>query len=272
MQPVEPAQQPVSMHDTPHKHHGALPLVAAMLGIMLVLESVALGYVVTKYVLEEQEDEVEAGAETNTTVQEELEERVAEIKGKVPPLLYTQSNNQIYQIDRQTGAEQLVHNGETGSVRVFAVPQIGYDGRVFLTSSCSECDSPYTLIEEFNLKTKAEPTALDFMGGSFYRGAAVASPDGTKMATTVYSDQDAGHDGEIYIVNLMTGKEQLVGELGEGEYFSSYYGDNVLGIASGFTLAWQNLECVDVYIYQDNATDPTNVQKVYKETRNLCIE
>ncbi len=49
--PVEPIKQPVSVHDTPHVHHGALPLIAAMLGVFLVLETIVLGYLVKTEVL-----------------------------------------------------------------------------------------------------------------------------------------------------------------------------------------------------------------------------
>jgi hypothetical protein len=73
--PQPSMQQPVSMHDTPHKHHGALPLIAAMLGVFLVIETVVLGYVVKEFVLDEQEEAVVAEeTESETEVTEELEE------------------------------------------------------------------------------------------------------------------------------------------------------------------------------------------------------
>lgn len=82
--------QPVSMHDTPHKHHGALPLIAAMLGVFLVLESIVLGYVVTKYVgVEQAEDEV------NEQTADRREEVIDEVKDKVKDQL-SKNNDDMF--------------------------------------------------------------------------------------------------------------------------------------------------------------------------------
>ncbi len=261
------SEQPVSVHDTPHVHHGALPLIAAMLGVFLVLETVALGYLVKTEVLNQE-------APTDKTqllseAREQIETRIQEVKDKVPPLLYAKNNNEIYQIDRITGAERLVYTG-TGILGIFAVPQIDYDGRVFLTSSCSECDSPNFAVLEYDLKADTTPTNLEFQNGSFARGSAIDSADGTKLAAAVYDNEELGHAGKVYLVDLLTGEEEMLGTLAADEYFSSAFGENVFGYTNGFTLSWQDRECVNVYIYQDDPLDLTDPNKQFKENRTFC--
>ncbi len=56
--PQPPARQPVSIHDSAYKHHGALPLITAMLGVLLVIETIVFGYVITQYVDLQNQQEV----------------------------------------------------------------------------------------------------------------------------------------------------------------------------------------------------------------------
>ncbi len=48
-QPPRPTLQPASIHGTPHPHHGYLHLVVGLLGVLLVLETIVFGYVITQY-------------------------------------------------------------------------------------------------------------------------------------------------------------------------------------------------------------------------------
>lgn len=277
MQPVEPAQQPVSMHDTPHKHHGALPLIAAMLGVFLVIESIVLGYVVTEYVLDEQE-EVEADVQSTSTLSDELEEQAEEIRSKVPPLLYTDSgfaDGKIYsllkQVNRQTGQEQTIYTAKgTDVVSLLAVPQIGYDGHIFINLGCGECDSSGMSLYVLDLGGSKEVVLLPVVEGTLYRGSVDVSPDQTKIAIAQYEDVDTSSAGEIIVYDLLSGETEVMGVLAEGEYFSRYFGPNSLAGAGDFNVTWRNRECFTVAIYDEPT--PAADLKHYKEIRSFCTE
>lgn len=249
-----------------HPHHASLAIVTAMLGMFVVLESLALGYVAMRYSERQQAHEV--AVETGTTLQDKIEAA----KEAVPPLLYVKNKNELMRINRATGTEEKV--GSYGGVsEVFAVPQVGYDGRVFLTTSCGECDSPDVALQSLDLKN-VSPTLVPFafQRGNFARGSIAASPDGTKMVAAVYDDGTAfeDHSGKIYIIDLLSGTEQVVGTLAADEYFSEWYGENVLGSYGQFNVGWRDRDCATVYIYKDNPNDPTDATKQHRETRTFC--
>lgn len=283
MQPTStPPTQPVSVHETPHAHHGALPLIAGMLGVFLVIETVVLGYVVKEYVV---------GAETAEStigLRDELEKKIQEAKDKLVPFLYTdsgwegsQSYSYLKQVNRQTGDETIVLSGEDRQfITLVATPQIGYDGRVFIHQGCVECDNPYYSLYELDMNGDREPQPLEIVEGFLSRSATAVSPDQTKIAIAQYEDVEASNAGEVLVYDFLSGDTEVLGELAEDEYFSQYFGPNAFAGAGGYTLSWINRECFNVTIYEEpddadpsGAYDPTDAnEKDYKEMREYCIE
>jgi hypothetical protein len=286
MKPTSLPVQPVSMHETPHKSHGALPLIAAMLGVFLVLALVALGYVVKEYVMDEQAEET---IETTDDREAMIEQRIEEAKAKLVPFLYTDNgwnNGNMFsflkQVNRQTGNETLILEGkDLYFISLVAVPQVGYDGRVFIHQGCGECDNPYYSLYELDMNSEERvPEPFTIVDGNLARGGTAVSPDQTKMAIAHYDDVEIGHTGEVIIYDFVSGEKQVVGELAEDEYFTSYFGNNVFAGASGYSIFWNNRECFSLTIYEDPAGfdpaapyDPTDTnQKIYKESRQYCTE
>lgn len=264
MQPTEPAQQPVSMHDTPHKHNGAWPLIAGMLGVFLVLETIAIGYGIKQMsVFKHKIDNAKT----------QISERVETAKEEIPPFVYSNDNKQLYIVDRITGKENLLYSSASDAARinVFAIPQVSYDGKIYVSRFCNDCDSPSFSVQEMNLLLPEQaPVPVDKW--SFVRGSAEVSPDQTTVAIARYADVETGHSGKVVALNLITGDESIVGELGADEYFSQYFGENVFARAQDFSLNWVNNRCFDVYIYQDNPAESTAGEKTFKEVRNYCTE
>ena len=257
-QPAAP-MQPVSMHEKHGHSHGSLHLIVGLLGVLLVLETIVLGYVVTQYVVDE---EVETVTEDDEMVVE---------KESVPPFIYAKDNKELYIVDRETGEENLIYASTSAAaqVGVFAVPQVGYDGRIYISRFCSDCDSPTMKVQEVNLLLPEQaPVPLDKW--TLPRGSAEVSPDEVQVAMARYANEETGHAGDVVVLNLLTGQEEVIGQLASDEYFSRYFGENVFARAGDFNLSWVDRSCFDVYIYQDDPADPSSGTKSFKEIRNYC--
>lgn len=271
--------QPVSVHDAPERGHGALPFITAMLGIFLVLAILALGYVIVTYVRAEPNNvnEVPAQGSVNTPADGANEQTELSF----PPFLYTDNgwdeDDKAYsflkQVDRETGEEKTVleSSRNLNFITLIAVPQIGYDGKVYVHQGCVECDNPYLELFELSLNgTKLRQ--INLADGFVFRSAAAVSPDQTRMAVAQYDDLDTGHSGDVIVYNFLTGEKEVVGSLAADEYFSQYFGSDAFAGAGGFTVAWKNRECFNVTIYEDSATPREFNAKDYKEMRTFCSE
>lgn len=269
----EPSPRPVSIHGDAH-HHGALPVIAAMLGVFLVIETIVLGFVVTKYVLGTRETQ-----ENQAQIRELVEARVEEAKKKLVPFLYTDNGwkdgkmySYLKQVDRQTGEETTLLEGkDLKFISLIATPQVGYDGRVFIHQGCGECDNPYLDLYEFNVNTKqVKEYPLDD-DDYVIRSSVAVSPDQTKLAIAQYEDVEWSDYSEIRIVDLLTGEVEVVGEYADGTYVSEYFGQNAFGGAAGFNLHWQNQECFNVTTYERPASVNQMSRMDYKGTDTFCV-
>ncbi len=263
----QPTRQPLSVHGE-HHSHGSLHLIVGMLGVLLVLETIVFGYVVTQYVdlQNEQEAILETRAEVADTKidEEDLEKPIA------APFVYIKDNKQVVIVNRITGKETVVYTFGSSPVtfnNLFAVPQVGFDGRIFITSH-GESDIPSLGLSELDitvenpeLKVPAFLSELPFTS----KTATLISPDETHLAAVYYNPAFDENSREIVIWDLLSGEKEVVGTLNAGEAFSRQL--ETLGGAGGYNLDWTNLDCVKTYVYSISETGDDNE---YLTTREYC--
>lgn len=105
--PSEPTVQPVSIHDTPHQGHGAWPLIAGMLGVFLVLESIALGYGVMRVV------EIKGKIDTaKEKISERKEDLIVRLQDERPDLAFLSRLHTDTSIFGQTYLKGWMAQGE----------------------------------------------------------------------------------------------------------------------------------------------------------------
>lgn len=239
-----------------------------MLGVLLVLETIVFGYVVTQYV--DLQNEQEAILETRAEVAdtkidgEDLEKPIA------APFVYVKDNKQVVIVNRITGKETVVYTfGNTGfsSNRIFAVPQVGFDGRIF-THSIGENDRPSVDLSELDITVDSpELQVPSFLSELPFKSkeATLVSPDQTHLAAVYYNPAFDEESREIVIWDLLSGAKEVVGTLNAGEAFSRQL--ETLGGAGGYNLEWTNLDCVKTYVYSISETGDDND---YLTTREYC--
>lgn len=271
MKPVQPTVQPVSMHDTPHVHHGALPLITAMLGVFLVLETVALGYGVVRYI--GVSDRVQNGQQAIADKRDEVTQKIEEAKAKIPPILYIKSTylnspygQELHQVDRQTGQDILVMDfGASKVAQLVAVPQVGYDGRVFLHIVGEGTDDPYLHLFSLDLNDEdAVPTPIELpvdsgIQSGILMSAIAVSPDQTKLAYIPFTQgEEVSPSTMLFVLNLLTGQKTTLGGLSdmaaptpgfrEGSTFAQPE-PNTIGGTLGPEFNWQSNSCVVAKVY-----------------------
>lgn len=268
MQPTEPAQQPVSMHDTPHKHNGAWPLIAGMLGVFLVLETIAIGYGIKQMsVFKHKIDNAKT----------EISERVETAKEKIPPVVYVKDGKQLYAVDRISGTEKLLYTHESvRHISVLAVPQVGYEGKIFLSEFCVECDSSGFSVLSLDL-TKDNPSPEKL--GNFAAGSVQVSPDQTQLAYVIDAVMDADiwtTGNEIALLDLTgpdAGEAVSLAKADGFYFFASFIEGDAPGAGiSGFNFTWVDRECVRAALYERPQTDILiqSGTNQYFETKTYC--
>lgn len=260
-----PVIEPVN--ETVHQP-GSWKTVAVLAILLLVAESAAFGYymyqsVKTVEVIEE---------EPQTIVEEEPEDT------SVPPAFamhVVDHSKLLVMVDRSTGEATTVYTPPIADVLVslFAVPQIGYNGNVYL-DFMGMGENPALNIQVVNVASKTI-SKLSFDGALPFasREATKLSPSQTRIAA-LYSNKGFDEDADLHqaaIFDLATGKKTVVGTIADGEYFSHFTGENTFAGAEGYFLSWDSENCFSTWIYKDGA-DPEADEKVYKETKTFCAE
>lgn len=269
--PEQPIVQPVSMHETPHVHHGALPLIAAMLGVFLVIETIVLSYGVTRFV--GVTDKIETAQQNASDRREELAQKIEEAKTKIPPILYIKSTHlnspygqELHQVDRQTGQDTLVMDfGASKAVQLVAVPQVGYDGHIFLHIAGEGTDDPYLHLYSLDLNSDDPiPTVIDLpveigIQNQILMSAIAVSPDQTKLAYIPFTQEDEiSESTRLYDLNLLTNQFVVLGGLSDmavpvdnfrvGSTFAQPE-LNTIGGTLGPEFAWQDNSCIVARVY-----------------------
>lgn len=234
-----------------------------------------------------------AGKEATAAKQaaDEAKTRVAALeseKEKAPkpmPFFYTTGSfptTELRTVDPQSGTDALLYRKDGFTYRIYAVPRLKYDGRIFLLR-LTEGDNPTAYPWEFNVETKEEPKLVSWAKQLPFVGSAqTVSPDGTKIAAA-YDNKELDPAGstqkEIVVWNLLTGEKESIGQVAPDEYLASEVGG--FAGASGFNLSWPDLKCVLAQVFRD----PTDQEKesykrlnifegnkVHKEYRTFCLK
>lgn len=273
MKPVQPTVQPVSMHDTPHAHHGALPLITAMLGVFLVLETVALGYGVVRYI--GVSDRVQNGQQAIADKRDEVAAKIDEVKKSYPPLFYAplsknnEANRNLMIVDRKTGSESVAYVGPEGKhLGLVAVPQVGYNGVVYISLAIWGTDGGPQLYKLDTTKNN-ELTAIT-LGTTNY--SYIVSPDQTKIVSMPFDSQvDKYTTGQkLSVYDLVTGTTTEIADA-DGFYFWSTISE-FDGSGTGGTYHWVDNECVEAAIYERPQTDLSDVgDNRYFATKTYCL-
>jgi hypothetical protein len=276
---LDPFAQPVSIHQPMHKHHGGLAVVAVMLGVFLVVSLLALGYVVKEYVV------VTTDSDTMTLDEQraEIDRRVALAAQSLPPFVYNVASSSldgtsIRTLNPSTGEDLAVSPiKESERVSVFAVPQVGYDGRIFAQINCSGCDNPYLNIKSIDLKNNNLEKPVPLAASEVLIGAAKVSPDQTRVAVAHYPNllNNDPTEGKFIVYDLVSGRATEIGKLAAGEYHSALFGGNTFATAAEFNLNWLDRNCFSSSIFTEFTGDNVPVEagfNQYKETRTFCVE
>ncbi len=113
----------------------------------------------------------------------------------------------------------------------------------------------------------------------FVPDATELSPNQTRILAAYDNllDPEAIPQKSLIVWNLLTGEKKEIGRVAANEYLSEWHGPNVLGGASNFNLRWTDLNCVEVYVYQDEIEANRNLpeynpdRKRFKEIRSFCF-
>lgn len=275
MPPTEPTQQPVSVHDTPHKHNGAWPLIAGMLGVFLVLETIAIGYGVTRMVAVR--DRVEDVKDTAAARRAEIEQKVAEAKKTYPPFFYAprpaadQANRNLMVVDHQTGVESVAYVGPEGkNLDLVAVPQVGYSGVVYISLALWASDGGPQL---YKLDTTKNNELTEIVGVDTTDGHYLVSPDQTKIAYVPFDQQvDKYATGnKLKVYDLVTGGTTEVGDSGSAYFWSTI--NDFSGSGAGYAIHWTDNLCLEASVYEATQLSgaPAGLDNSYVSTDKACI-
>lgn len=266
-------QQPVSMHDTPHAHHGALPLITAMLGVFLVLETVALGYGVVRYI--GVSDRVQNGQQAIADKRDEVAEKIDEVKKSYPPFFYApesvndKPNTNLLVVDRKTGTETVAYTSqEDMHLDLVAVPQIGYKGEIYISLARWNTDAGPQL---YKLDTTEDNEITLITESGKVTDNYVVSPDQTKIA---YVPFDMTVDkyvtgNKLKIYDLVTGTTSEIGDSGTAYFWSTI--SDFSGSGAGYAYQWTSSDCLEASVYARPQTDASGLDNTYLVTNTFCL-
>ncbi|MBT3230234.1 hypothetical protein HN358_00410 [Candidatus Uhrbacteria bacterium] len=180
----------------------------------------------------------------------------------------------LWMVDRCSNEESLVISYQQVPVQLVAAPQLNYDGRIFYSSITGIDDIGYSVsVLDVATKTSEKASFNDLLPAN--GDAREVSDDQTKMAV-LYDNSVAGDDLRAAgVIDLLTGERTMVGELGDGQYYSQYQSDDTLYGAYGYTIQWLSDECFQAAVYEepgDNFHSSSSDQKQLVNYERYCIE
>lgn len=214
------------------------------------------------------------------TLQQELDHVSVELEGaqeQVPFIYVDQGSSgigedpEIKVVDRVSGEERVLPSNGESVVKLVAVPQRHYDGRIFVTFVPDETDfvSEITAVDvETGERTL---TGID----NLYD---LVSPDQEKVITLVDGlDEraDLYNEKQLLVYDLLTDEIEVLGELGQNEYFDAG-SDGIEPFPTVF-VHWRNTRCAQVAVYEDVPVetdaeeDGLQTERVLKEQRIMCL-
>lgn len=193
----------------------------------------------------------------------------------VPPYVYSTGwdvpRSEIREVNRSTGKEAAIFvaseaEGKEGiRYNIVAIPQIGYDGRIFVRRGK---ETPSGELYELELasrrmkKTELPYWPLGRLGAT--------SPDQTHLAYVSEGGQ-AGADWKVTAYDFLTGETKTLGQANEGEYFAEFVGGDTFGNFAGGEVFWPDHHCFTVNVYEDPGAGEDPSHKKFKEDRKFCL-
>jgi hypothetical protein len=258
-----PPERPVSMH-----RHSAAPILAGLLGLLLVAETAFMGWGATQFFAVK--DGLHKVSAENDQLKTDLAKAEAE-KDTGAPNFYVQRTYpgpygaKLFSIDQKTGeGTQVVDVSPNSVLRVVAVPAVGYDGRIFVHLAGEGGDDPYLHLQELKVEdgTLAPLTPSTPAGTFILMDAIAVSPDGTRLAYVPFNDMadlTTPPSPTIFIYDLLTGKSEELARLSAtstpaGFSFAQHDANAFAGMV-GLDFAWKDNACVIASVYSSAASD-----------------
>ncbi len=156
--------------------------------------------------------------------------------------------------DMRTGSKTTVATLPEGQhYDMYAQPQRGFDGRIFLRRVMLDSDIPRLLLAEFNVESGTELTPIPFLEQLPFIASAVAlSPNQRYLAAAYDNPNDPSSSADavsrrFVFWDLVSGKADE--RTANADYgFASNYGD--FGGAGDFEVFWMNHQCAEVKTYR----------------------
>jgi len=256
-QPAAPVPMPAQFGErTSHA-----PMIAALLGLLLIAETVFLVWGTTQFFLVK--EEIQKVKDEKAALIVAQEKAIADVKAALTPAFYTTSapKSQLIMVDRETGAETVLYEVQAGGIDIVAVPQVGYEGIIYLGAR-GEGDMPSLGLFAFDVAKKEEITLPVNTQLPLVKDAIAVSPDQTRLAAVYYNEAGINETSrEIVVWDLKTGTKKVIGKIDPGQYFSRFSGENTFAGADGYSVSWTNNNTVATEVFKDG-TDPKAAEKV----------
>lgn len=154
---------------------------------------------------------------------------------------------------------------EPASYNVYAIPRVGYDGRIWLNET-SDVHNDNLILREFNTETGTELLPATFADDLPVKYATALSPDNTKIVAVYDTGNVARPDLAEHIVvwNIVTDAMTYIGTLSPGEYFANS--------DSKTKVQWVTNDCVETAVYSDVKSESSDeIVRKYADTRTFCM-
>jgi len=243
-------------------------LSLSMFGIVSVLLILAVYVTKVKYT------EIDTAKNEIIALQNDLNnaEKLMNSKESQIPLFTTSFRGldgkpKVVSIDRKTGLESELALDWPGISSLVAVPQVGFDGRIYVSLIRDEADF-FSAVSEVNLKTgDVSETGLRSQSG-------ILSPD--QSQTVVFSSDISDKlyndylENQILVYNFNKGNITVVGELKNDESLTDREPD-FNDPFKKVSINWVNNSCILVGVYQKSVLENGDITYSFKENREMCL-
>lgn len=288
-QPALTPQQPAQQQAPKPKHtHAGFWLLGAVLAVLvLALVGVAIflfrGQTEVEGSRAELENRVialEDDLEAEMQAAEDAQTALEELEMSIPPFVYTEFDATtgfslgLRVVNRSTGEETLLSIEDApfeGNVALYAIPQVNYQGRIFVTRGPVDGDVPGVVVHGYDMET-GEFTALD-LNVSFTEDT--ISPDQNHVVT--FNEFLTGNgeftDRDVLVFNLSDNEAVSVGELGVNEEPDQTDPASRFAGLRDYNVRWTSRDCFELDVYNISFDAETGERITsFDESRNYCIE
>lgn len=225
-----------------------------------------------------------AACQPQQITEDEITQEPQEEQTLEAPFVYVDNGQfveptRVIAVDRATGEETVLVEspGEGYRYTLYAVPQLGYDGRIFL-NWVIEGDNPGYDLHVLDTKTGKIARMEDLIKKLPFTSiwSTELSPDQTKLAAVYDNPSFDETSKEIVVWDLLSGESTVLGKAAEDEYLVENQSPNSFAGAGAARILWLNLDCFNVEIFEDYPEDREYVglvegDKKHKEYREYCL-